>query len=65
MSMDNNPISSEMEKVKKQIRVARDRMQQLWKERGYTDADVLNASIELDCLLNQYQVLEKEINRCK
>ena len=30
-------------------------MQQLWNEKGYTDTEVLIASIELDCLMNEYQ----------
>ena len=29
-------------------------MQQLWNERGDTDAQVLTASIELDRLINEY-----------
>ncbi|TCL69964.1 Spo0E like sporulation regulatory protein [Hydrogenispora ethanolica] len=38
-----------------QIELLRNRMQQLWNEKGYTDREVLNASIEWDHLLNEYQ----------
>lgn len=44
-----------IENLQEQIRTARDRMHQLWNERGYTDSEVLSASIELDDLLNEYQ----------
>ncbi|WP_243663000.1 aspartyl-phosphate phosphatase Spo0E family protein [Hydrogenispora ethanolica] len=37
-----------------QIELLRDRMQQLRNEKGYTDPEVLDASIELDGLLNEY-----------
>ncbi|HBF39980.1 MAG TPA: aspartyl-phosphate phosphatase Spo0E family protein [Firmicutes bacterium] len=62
MSINKNFVSLEI--LKEQIQTARNRMQQLWNEKGYTDTEVLNASIELDGLLNQYQLLEKEMNRC-
>lgn len=48
-----NSVSLEM--LEEQIKIARNRMQRLWNERGHTDTEVLNASIELDCLLNKYQ----------
>jgi Spo0E like sporulation regulatory protein len=38
-----------------QIKIARNRMQQLWNEKGHTDAEVLIASIEVDRLMNEYQ----------
>jgi Spo0E like sporulation regulatory protein. len=44
-----------MEILQEQIQTVRNRMQQLWNEKGYTDSEVLKASIELDCLLNEYQ----------
>lgn len=40
-----------------QIKVARRKMEKLWVERGFTDENVLAASVELDQLLNQYQRL--------
>jgi hypothetical protein len=61
--MPINKTSVSLEILTEQIRIGRHRMQQLWDQKGYTDADVLNASIELDGLLNQYQRLEKEIQR--
>jgi hypothetical protein len=53
MSSNSNFVSLEI--LEEQIKTARNRMQQLWNEKGYTDTEVLNASIELDCLLNKYQ----------
>ena len=53
MSINTNSVSLEI--LEEQIKIARNRMQQLWNEKGYTDTEVLNASIELDCLLNEYQ----------
>ncbi len=50
-----NTVSLEI--LQEQIKTARNRMQQLWNEKGYTDIEVLNASIELDCLLNKYHRL--------
>lgn len=43
-----------LEKILEQIKIARNRMQQLWDEKGYTDDEVLVASIEVDRLLNAY-----------
>ena len=43
-----------LEKLLEQINSARNRMQQLWEEKGYTDDQVLAASIEVDHLLNEY-----------
>jgi hypothetical protein len=37
-----------------QINTARNRMQQLWDEKGYTDDEVLAASMEVDHLMNEY-----------
>lgn len=48
-------ISKEELEIK--IKVARKKMYRLWNERGYTDKNVLAASIELDNLLNQYSKL--------
>lgn len=47
--------SASLEILEEQIKVARERMHQLWNEKGHTDSDVLNASIVLDELLNEYQ----------
>ncbi|HBF36158.1 MAG TPA: Spo0E family sporulation regulatory protein-aspartic acid phosphatase [Firmicutes bacterium] len=53
MSISEDYVSLEI--LQERIKTARDRMHQLWSEKGYTDTDVLNASIELDDLLNEYQ----------
>jgi hypothetical protein len=53
MSTSKNSVT--LEKLLEQIKIARNRMQQLWNEKGYTDTEVLNASIEVDRLLNEYQ----------
>lgn len=53
MSIRKDAVSLEM--LEEQIKIARDRMHRLWDEKGYTDAEVLKASIELDDLLNEYQ----------
>ena len=37
------------------IVASRNRMTALWEARGYTDAEVLAAGIELDELLNEYE----------
>jgi hypothetical protein len=42
-----------------QIRLARARMQELWDKRGYTDDEILAASIEVDRLLNEYDRLNR------
>ena len=44
-----------------QIEIVRDQMHQLWNKKGYTDPGVLNASIKLDGLLNEYQRRVAEI----
>ncbi|HBF39552.1 MAG TPA: hypothetical protein DDW50_19810 [Firmicutes bacterium] len=43
-----------LEKLLEQITIARERMQLLWEKKGYTDHEVLAASIEVDHLLNEY-----------
>lgn len=45
-----------------EIKIARSRrrLQSLWDAKGYTDAEVLIASIELDQLINQYTRLLQE-----
>lgn len=53
MSINTNSVSLEI--LLKQIETARHRMQQLWNSKGYTDAEVLYASIEVDRLLNEYE----------
>lgn len=52
--MSTNKDSVSLEILLKQIETVRHRMQELGNEKGYTDAEVLNASIELDDLLNEY-----------
>ncbi|WP_243663113.1 aspartyl-phosphate phosphatase Spo0E family protein [Hydrogenispora ethanolica] len=52
VAINTDTISLQM--LYERIELLRDRMQQLWNEKGYTDPEVLNASIELDGLLNEY-----------
>jgi hypothetical protein len=52
MSIRKESVSLEI--LQDQIKITRDRMQQLWDEKGYTDDEVLVASIEVDRLLNAY-----------
>ncbi len=52
MIINQNSVSLEI--LLEQINVARNRMQRLWNEKGYTDEEVLAASIEVDRLLNAY-----------
>lgn|GEM_PF-887676 len=49
--------------LEKLIAASRKKLQDLWNERGYTDADVLKASIELDHLLNRYQKQKGQSSR--
>lgn len=44
-----------IQKLKKKIAVSRRKLQELWDAKGHTDNAVLEASIELDLLLNLYQ----------
>ena len=53
MSINKDSVSLEI--LEKQIKIAHNRMQQLWNEKGYTDNEVLVASIEVDRLMNEYQ----------
>lgn len=46
--------------LEQQIAVSRKKLQTLWDARGFTDADVLAASMELDQLINRLQRLEWE-----
>lgn len=47
----------ELRALKKQIVATRAKMNELWNQRGYTDAEVLAASVQLDQLLNRYHQL--------
>lgn len=44
--------------LKNQIVVTRAKMNELWNQRGCTDAEVLAISIKLDQLLNQYHQIK-------
>jgi len=48
-------LKKQTQNLENLIAASRKKLQDLWNERGYTDADVLQASIELDHLLNRYQ----------
>lgn len=54
-AMSSNTYSVSLEILLEQIETARHRMQQLWNAKGFTDAEVLYASIEVDRLLNEYE----------
>lgn len=45
----------ELRVLKNQIVITRARMNELWNQRGHTDAEVLAASVQLDQLINRYQ----------
>ena len=46
--------------LEQQIDAGRQKLQDLWEDRGFTDAEVLAAGIELDDLLNEYQKLKSQ-----
>lgn len=50
--------------LKQEIHCARQRLESLWNMRGRTDPDVLEASIELDLLLNKYHRLSHQERNC-
>lgn len=49
------PLVETKDSLETKIEFARAKMQTLWNQRQCTDDVVLEASIELDVLLNQYQ----------
>ncbi|HBF35693.1 MAG TPA: hypothetical protein DDW50_00045 [Firmicutes bacterium] len=55
MSNINTVTLSELQQ---QISICRNRMYRVWKEKGYTDSEVLAVSMELDQLLNRYYLLQ-------
>ncbi len=59
MSIHTDTVSLQM--LYEQIEIVRDQMHRLWNEKGCTDPQVLDASIELDGLLNEYQRRVAEI----
>lgn len=52
--MTQTQKQTEITRLETQIARARKRLQNLWNAKGRTDAEVLNASIELDLLINEY-----------
>lgn len=46
--------------LKMQIAASRQKLQALWDARGYTDAEVLAAGLELDQFFNEYHKLQAE-----
>ena len=56
--MANNDVNLKI--LEQQIIVSRRKLQKLWDVRGYTDGVVLEASIELDDLINRYQKQKTE-----
>jgi Spo0E like sporulation regulatory protein. len=58
--MKSQSNSRKLSELQKQITLCRHRMQELWDTKGYTDPEILAASIELDELLNQYHFLQSQ-----
>ena len=52
--MTQTQKQTEITRLETQIARARKRLQTLWNAKGHTDAEVLNASIKLDLLINEY-----------
>lgn len=52
--MTQTQKQTEITRLETQIARARKRLQTLWNAKGQTDAEVLNASIKLDLLINEY-----------
>ena len=50
-----NTFDPELVSLKNQITIARKKLNQVWAERGKTDAAVLAVGDELDRLINEYE----------
>ena len=57
--MTQTQKQTEITRLKTQIARTQKRLQNLWNAKGQTDAEVLNASIELDLLINEYLRLSR------
>lgn len=62
MIQNNEQPKNQITQLETAIARSRQRLQSLWDAKGYTDAEVLNASIELDRLINEYERLIREEN---
>ena len=51
------PNQTKLQTLEQKIAKSRQKMMDLWDDRGHTDPEILAASIELDRLLNIYQKL--------
>ena len=60
MNSNNQPNNNQITQLETAIACSRRRLQTLWEAKGCTDAEVLNASIELDRLINEYLRLLSE-----
>ena len=60
MIQNNQPSNNQITQLETAIARSRRRLQSLWDAKGCTDAEVLNASIELDRLINEYLRLLNE-----
>ena len=57
----NQKNDNQITRLETAIARSRQRLQSLWEAKGYTDSEVLKASVELDLLLNEYtRLLSKE-----
>lgn len=52
--------SETLSKLKHRIALSRQKLNHLWNDRGNTDPEVLDASIEFDDLLNTYQKVKSK-----
>ena len=57
--MTQTQKQTKINRLETQIARARRRLHTLWNAKGQTDAEVLNASIELDLLINEYVRLSR------
>lgn len=56
----NKEQANQIIELETKIARARKHLQALWNAKGFTDAEVLHASIVVDMLMNQYERLLKE-----
>lgn len=54
MNQNKEPINDQQTELKTKIAAARSNLSSLWDAKGRIDWEILNASIELDKLVNEY-----------
>lgn len=60
MNQNKNQTNHQITELERKIARARKYLNALWNAKGYTDAEVLHASIVVDMLMNKYERLLKE-----